>query len=207
MCEHIIGIHKYKTKHQFNAMLCVASVPDLITYYDTLKALKAEGKHKLNIATIFSYGVNEEEEFAASLGNTDDSASGSTLNANASGRASDTKPNTVKEAAGVYKAVHSRDKLDEFIGDYNQQFGTSYSTKDTDSYYNYYKDIAKRTKDGEVDILLVVNMFLTGFDAPSLNTIYVDKNLKHHGLVQAFSRTNRLNGTVKSHGNPSTRLC
>jgi type I restriction enzyme R subunit len=197
VCEHIIGIHQYKTKHQFNAMLCVASVPDLITYYDTFKALKAEGKHKLNIATIFSYGVNEEEEFAASLGSTDDSAS----KANASGTASEIERNTVKEASGAYKAVHSRDKLDEFIGDYNQQFGTSYSTKDTDSYYNYYKDIAKRTKDGEVDILLVVNMFLTGFDAPSLNTIYVDKNLKHHGLVQAFSRTNRLNGTVKSHGN------
>jgi type I restriction enzyme R subunit len=185
VCEHIVGIHKYKTKHKFNGMLCVASVPDLITYYDTFKALKAEGKHKFNIATIFSYGVNEEEEFEASLGSS----------------AGDTEQNTVKEASGVYKAVHSRDKLDEFIGDYNQQFGTSYSTKDTDSYYNYYKDIAKRTKDGEVDILLVVNMFLTGFDAPSLNTIYVDKNLKHHGLVQAFSRTNRLNGTVKSHGN------
>lgn len=189
VCEHIIGIHKYKTKHQFNGMLCVASVPDLITYYDTFKALKAEGKHKFNIATIFSYGVNEEAEFEASLGST------------AGSSADDTEQNTVKEASGVYKAVHSRDKLDEFIGDYNQQFGTSYSTKDTDSYYNYYKDIAKRTKDGEVDILLVVNMFLTGFDAPNLNTIYVDKNLKFHGLVQAFSRTNRLNGTVKSHGN------
>ncbi|WP_144211408.1 type I restriction endonuclease subunit R [Shewanella donghaensis] len=178
VCEHIIGIHKFKTKHQFNAMLCVASVPDLITYYDTLKALKAEGKHKLNIATIFSYGVNEAEEFDGNL-----------------------SVDEVQEISQGYKKLHSRDKLDEFIGDYNEQFGTSYSTKDTDSFYNYYKDIAKRTKDGEVDILLVVNMFLTGFDAPSLNTIYVDKNLKHHGLVQAFSRTNRLNGTVKSHGN------
>ncbi|RYV04272.1 deoxyribonuclease HsdR [Shewanella sp. OPT22] len=178
VCEHIIGIHKFKTKHQFNAMLCVASVPDLITYYDTLKALKAEGQHKLNIATIFSYGVNEAEEFDGNLSD-----------------------NQIQEVSQGYKKLHSRDKLDEFITDYNQQFGTSYSTKDTDSFYNYYKDIAKRTKDGEVDILLVVNMFLTGFDAPNLNTIYVDKNLKHHGLVQAFSRTNRLNGTVKSHGN------
>ncbi|MGB0895240.1 MAG: type I restriction endonuclease subunit R [Parashewanella sp.] len=178
VCEHIIGIHKFKTKHQFNAMLCVASVPDLITYYDTLKALKAEGQHKLNIGTIFSYGVNEEEEF--------------------DGNVTDIE---IKEVSQSYKKLHSRDKLDEFIADYNAQFGTSYSTKDTDSFYNYYKDIAKRTKDGEIDILLVVNMFLTGFDAPNLNTIYVDKNLKHHGLVQAFSRTNRLNGTVKSHGN------
>ncbi|PMP02163.1 deoxyribonuclease HsdR [Vibrio breoganii] len=175
VCEHIIGIHRFKTKHQFNAMLCVASVPDLITYYDTFKQLKAEGMHKLNIATIFSYGVNEAEEYDADI--------------NIKG---------VQEVAAKY---HSRDKLDDFIGDYNEQFGTSYSTKDTDSFYNYYKDIAKRTKDGEVDILLVVNMFLTGFDAPGLNTIYVDKNLKFHGLVQAFSRTNRLNGTVKSHGN------
>ena len=175
VCEHIIGIHRFKTKHKFNAMLCVASIPDLITYYDTLKALKAEGKHKLNIATIFSYGVNEAEEFEGEV--------------------------NVKGLAEANAKVHSRDKLDSYIGDYNEQFGTSYSTQDTDSFYNYYKDLSNRTKNGEVDILLVVNMFLTGFDAPSLNTIYVDKNLKYHGLVQAFSRTNRLNGTVKSHGN------
>lgn len=175
VCEHIIGIHQFKTKHKFNAMLCVASVPDLITYYDTFKTLKAEGKHKLNIATIFSYGVNEAEEFEGEV--------------------------NVKGLAEANAKVHSRDKLDSYIGDYNEQFGTSYSTQDTDSFYNYYKDLSNRTKNGEVDILLVVNMFLTGFDAPSLNTIYVDKNLKYHGLVQAFSRTNRLNGTVKSHGN------
>ncbi|HIF9106012.1 TPA: type I restriction endonuclease subunit R [Photobacterium damselae] len=175
VCEHIIGIHSHKTKRKFNAMLCVASVPDLITYYDTFKALKEEGKHKLNIGTIFSYGVNEEEEFEGEV--------------------------NVKGLAEANAKVHSRDKLDAYIEDYNQQFGTSYSTQDTDSFYNYYKDLSNRTKNGEVDILLVVNMFLTGFDAPGLNTIYVDKNLKYHGLVQAFSRTNRLNGTVKSHGN------
>ncbi|GAD79013.1 type I restriction endonuclease subunit R [Vibrio ezurae] len=175
VCKHLIGIHRHKTKGQFNAMLCVASVPDLITYYDTLKTLKEEGQHNLNVATIYSYGVNEEEEYEVDI--------------NIKG---------VNEASAKY---HSRDKLDSYIDDYNHHFGTSYSTKDTDSFYNYYKDIAKRTKDGEVDILLVVNMFLTGFDAPGLNTIYVDKNLKYHGLVQAFSRTNRLNGTVKSHGN------
>lgn len=181
VCEHIIGIHGFKTKHQFNAMLCVASVPDLITYYDTLKALKDEGKHKLKIASIFSYGVNEAEEFDGEV-----------------------------DAEGLAKAnaqylthnkMHSRDKLEAYIADYNQMFGTAYSTKDTDSFYSYYKDISNRTKNGEIDILLVVNMFLTGFDAPALNTIYVDKNVKYHGLVQAFSRTNRLNGTVKSHGN------
>ncbi|RKF14352.1 type I restriction endonuclease subunit R [Alginatibacterium sediminis] len=175
VCEHIIGIHGHKTKRKFNAMLCVASVPDLITYYDTFKALKAEGKHKLNIATIFSYGVNEAEEYEGEV--------------------------NVKGLSEANAKVHSRDKLDSYIGEYNEQFGTSFSTQDTDSYYNYYKDLSNRTKNGGVDILLVVNMFLTGFDAPRLNTIYVDKNLKHHGLVQAFSRTNRLNGTVKSHGN------
>ena len=175
VCEHIIGIHGFKTKHQFNAMLCVASVPDLITYYDTLKVLKDEGKHKLKIATIFSYGVNEAEEYDGEA--------------------------NMKGLMEANAKVHSRDKLDAYINDYNQEFGTSHSTKDTDSFYAYYKDISERTKNGEVDILLVVNMFLTGFDAPGLNTIYVDKNLKYHGLVQAFSRTNRLNGTVKSHGN------
>ena len=175
VCEHIVGIHGHKTKGKFNAMLCVANIPDLITYYDTFKTLKEEGKHKLNIGTIFSYGVNEEEEFDGEVNG--------------------------KGVAEANDKVHSREKLDAYIADYNQQFGTSYSTQDTDSFYNYYKDLSNRTKNGEVDILLVVNMFLTGFDAPGLNTIYVDKNLKHHGLVQAFSRTNRLNGTVKSHGN------
>ena len=177
VCEHIIGIHSHKTKRKFNAMLCVASKDDLITYYNTFKSLKQEGKHKLNIGTIFSYGTNEENEFEGEV-----------------------------DAKGLAKASdktkrHSREMLDSYINDYNQQFGTSYSTQDTDSFYNYYKDLSNRTKNGEVDILLVVNMFLTGFDAPGLNTIYVDKNLQYHGLVQAFSRTNRLNGTVKSHGN------
>ncbi|WP_439899151.1 type I restriction endonuclease subunit R, EcoR124 family [Photobacterium leiognathi] len=137
--------------------------------------LKEEGKHKLNIATIFSYGVNEAEEYDGEV--------------------------NVKGLMEANAKVHSRDKLDDYIDDYNQTFGTAFSTKDTDSFYNYYKDISERTKTGEIDILLVVNMFLTGFDAPGLNTIYVDKNLQYHGLVQAFSRTNRLNGTVKSHGN------
>jgi type I restriction enzyme R subunit len=91
--------------------------------------------------------------------------------------------------------------LDSFIADYNKTFGTNYSTKDTQSYYNYYNDIAKRVKHKQVDILLVVNMFLTGFDSKTLNTIYVDKNLKYHGLIQAYSRTNRILNEVKSQGN------
>jgi type I restriction enzyme R subunit len=96
---------------------------------------------------------------------------------------------------------YSRDKLDLFIADYNAMFNTSYSTQDSQSYYNYYQDIAKRVRQGQIDILLVVNMFLTGFDSPRLNTLYVDKNLKFHGLVQAFSRTNRILSDKKSQGN------
>ena len=96
---------------------------------------------------------------------------------------------------------HSRDKLDDYISDYNKMFGTKFSTRDSQSYYNYYNDIAKRVKNREIDILIVVNMFLTGFDSKPLNTLYVDKNLKHHGLIQAFSRTNRILNKNKSHGN------
>lgn len=97
--------------------------------------------------------------------------------------------------------VHSRESLDACIADYNGMFGTNYSTKDSKLFYAYYKDIGKRVKARQVDILLVVNMFLTGFDSKPLNTIYVDKNLKYHGLLQAYSRTNRTMGTKKSQGN------
>lgn len=105
---------------------------------------------------------------------------------------------------------HSREKLDEFIADYNALYQTKFSTKDSQHFYNYYKDISKRIKEREkesaqdkdrVDILLVVNMFLTGFDVKKVNTLYVDKNLRHHGLIQAFSRTNRILNELKSQGN------
>ncbi|WP_203532557.1 type I restriction endonuclease subunit R, EcoR124 family [Draconibacterium halophilum] len=96
---------------------------------------------------------------------------------------------------------HSREKLDEYIGHYNQMFGSNFSTKDSQSFYNYYNDISKKVKERKVDILLVVNMFLTGFDSPALNTLYVDKNLKYHGLIQAYSRTNRILNEQKSQGN------
>ena len=96
---------------------------------------------------------------------------------------------------------YSRDSLEEYIGDYNRIYGCEFTTKDSQSFYNYYNDIARRVKNREVDILLVVNMFLTGFDSKPLNTLYVDKNLKHHGLIQAYSRTNRIINKRKSHGN------
>ena len=91
--------------------------------------------------------------------------------------------------------------MEGYIGDYNAMFGTNFSTRDTDSFYGYYRDIAKKVKERKVDILLVVNMFLTGFDCKTLNTLYVDKNLRFHGLVQAYSRTNRILNEVKSQGN------
>jgi type I restriction enzyme R subunit len=96
---------------------------------------------------------------------------------------------------------HSRDKLEEFIADYNSLFNTRFTTKDGQQFYNYYNDIARRAKNKELDLLLVVNMFLTGFDSAGLNTLFVDKNLRYHGLVQAYSRTNRVLNEMKSQGN------
>ncbi|OEF44183.1 type I restriction endonuclease subunit R [Vibrio splendidus] len=184
--DYVIAHHRRKThSRDYNAMFCVSGVPELVQYYELLAKKKAEGKHNLKVATIFSYEANEEEEYE--LGNGDEAG--------------------IQEAAAKYLndgdavKLHSRDKLESFIGDYNKMFGTSYTTKDSESFYNYYKNISKRVKAKEIDILLVVNMFLTGFDAPKLNTLYVDKNLKNHGLIQAFSRTNRLLDETKSHGN------
>jgi type I restriction enzyme, R subunit len=181
--DYILEHHKQKTKFpDFTGMFCVSSVETLIKYYETFKA-KQEGKdNPLKIATIFSYAANEEDPGANGL--TDG------LIPEESVILETTKINT-----------YSRDKLDGFINDYNNMFGTKYSTKDSQSYYNYYQDIAKRVRQGQVDVLLVVNMFLTGFDSPRLNTLYVDKNLKFHGLIQAFSRTNRILNDKKSQGN------
>lgn len=179
--DYVIANHNRKTHSKtFTAMVCVANVKTLIKYYELLKAKKDAGEHNLKVATIFSYGVNEE----------DTGANGNYM--------FDDAPFEVDA-----KAVnpHSRDKLEEFIGDYNQLFNTKYTTKDTDSFYNYFRDIGLRVKAKEIDILLVVNMFLTGFDSPSLNTLYVDKNLRYHGLIQAYSRTNRILNELKSQGN------
>ena len=174
--DYIIINHKRKTQaKQFTAIFCVSSIPMLIKYYDVLKQKKNDDKHNLQISTIFSYRVNEDDQDEAGFIETD-----------------------MTESSTGTVNLHSREKLDEFIGDYNRNFGTNYST---DSFYSYYKDIGKRVKQREVDILLVVNMFLTGFDSKYLNTIYVDKNLKYHGLIQAFSRTNRILGIKKSQGN------
>ena len=181
--DYIIHNHSRKTHNKaFTAMFCVSSVDNLIKYYELFKQKKKEGLHDLRIATIFSYTANEEDK-------------------DADGDITPVDFTQAAEPQTEYRTKHTREKLDEFIEDYNQMYGSKYSTKDSQSYYNYYNNIAKRVKQKEIDILLVVNMFLTGFDSKPLNTLYVDKNLKYHGLIQAFSRTNRILNEQKSQGN------
>lgn len=180
--EYILAHHKQKTKApDFTGMFCVSSVETLIKYYELFKQKQSGLANPLKIATIFSYAANEEDP-------------------NANGLVNGLIPEENPLPEGKINP-YSRDKLDGFIADYNAMFGCNYSTRDSQSFYNYYQDIAKRVRQGQVDILLVVNMFLTGFDSPRLNTLYVDKNLKFHGLVQAFSRTNRILNDKKSQGN------
>lgn len=187
--DWIIRNHGRKTHSKdFTAMLAVGGIDALITYYEAFKAKKLAGDHDLRVVTIFTYGTNEDDRNADGLIG---------------------EPNfNIETDAPQHK--HSREKLDEFIVDYNEMYRTKYNTKDRNSFYNYYKDIAKRVKERDkvgfndkdrVDVLLVVNMFLTGFDAKKINTLYVDKNLRYHGLVQAYSRTNRILSEVKSQGN------
>ncbi|CAA6821911.1 MAG: Type I restriction-modification system, restriction subunit R (EC [uncultured Sulfurovum sp.] len=155
-----------------------------------------ESQERVNkIVDYISYTANEEDKDANGI--IDFSESESSLPNNTRLKPS----NPSKKELLSPQNLHSRDKLDEYIGDYNMMFGTKYNTKDAKSFYNYYNELSKRVKNREIDILLVVNMFLTGFDAKSLNTLYVDKNLKYHGLIQAFSRTNRILNEQKSQGN------
>lgn len=178
--DYIIANHDRKThRREFTALFCTSSIEALIKYYDLFKRKKEEGIHNLRVATIFSFGVNEDDKDANGF----------------------FPENTFMEGDVPPYGTHSREKLDEYIEDYNRMYGCKYSTKDNESFYNYYKDISKRVKNREVDILLVVNMFLTGFDSKTLNTLFVDKNLKYHGLIQAYSRTNRILNEQKSQGN------
>lgn len=183
IADYIIANHNRKThNHEFTAMFCVNSVETLIKYYDIFQRKKEEGKHTLRIATVFSYASNEDD-------------------ADANGFLPE-ELSVVEEPRALYGlAAHSREKLDEYIGHYNHMFETKFSTKDSEDFYNYYNDISKKVKERKIDILLVVNMFLTGFDSLTLNTLYVDKNLRYHGLIQAYSRTNRILNEQKSQGN------
>lgn len=188
--DYILENHKRKTHNkEFTAIFCVPSVPVLIDYYQLFHQKKQKGEHDLRIATIFSYGANVD--LLGDGGFEDDWEEGEF------GIAAE-KDRDEYQSPGK---KHPREYLDDFIAHYNVQFNTNYSTKDSKLFYQYYKDVAGRVKKKEIDILLVVNMFLTGFDSKDLNTLYVDKNLKYHGLIQAYSRTNRIKGELKSQGN------
>ena len=167
----------YELKDQrlsgFNSIFAVSSIPVAKKYYLEFKKQLEEKNKNLTIATIFSYSANEEEN----SDNLDDE-SFDTENLD----------------------LGSREFLEEAISDYNKKFGTNFDTS-SDGFQLYYEDLSKRTKNKEIDILIVVNMFLTGFDATTLNTLWVDKNLRMHGLIQAFSRTNRILNSIKTFGN------
>jgi type I restriction enzyme R subunit len=191
--DYIIAYHNQKTfNKEYSALFAVSSIEVLIKYYDIFKQKKEAGEHNLRIATIFSYGANEEDK-------------------DAQDQLPDYELDMAAEPGSKYATSHTRDKLEEYISDYNTLYGTNFSTKDSQQFENYFKDISKRLKDREkvtfndakdrLDLVIVVNMMLTGFDAKKVNTLYVDKNLRHHGLIQAFSRTNRVLGEKKSQGN------
>lgn len=172
-----VAEHKSEKKlNGFNSMFAVASISMAKAYYNEFKRQQAElpEAQRLKIATIYSYGANEEE---------------------IDGILVEENPESTTNLD-----QQSRDFLEGAIKDYNQMFSTNYDTS-SDKFQNYYKDLSLRMKNRQVDILIVVNMFLTGFDATTLNTLFVDKNLKQHGLIQAFSRTNRILNSVKTFGN------
>ncbi|MEQ9917722.1 type I restriction endonuclease subunit R [Pectobacterium aroidearum] len=164
----------------FNAMFAVSSVDAAKAYYEAFKniqqaAIEQDNRYKpLTVATIFSFAANEEQDAVGDI--SDESFDVTAMNSSA------------------------REFLESAIEDYNATFKTNFST-DGHSFQNYYRDLAKRVKGQEVDLLIVVGMFLTGFDAPALNTLFVDKNLRYHGLMQAFSRTNRIYNATKTFGN------
>ena len=184
--QYILNNFRQKTHRTFpgskgfNAMLAVSSVDAAKVYYTTFKRLQEEAANKsatykpLRVATIFSFAANEEQ--------------------NAIGEISDESFDT--------SAMDSSAKefLDAAIREYNSYFKTNFSTE-SNGFQNYYRDLAQRVKNQDIDLLIVVGMFLTGFDAPTLNTLFVDKNLRFHGLMQAFSRTNRIYDTTKTFGN------
>ncbi|MDM1493626.1 type I restriction endonuclease subunit R [Acinetobacter indicus] len=188
IARYIVDNNDIKTRNrEFTAMFCVSSVETLTQYYEMFEKVQAEKQKQdeeqgrlfkpLTIATIFSYAANEAVPVDEQNGLIQE------------------------EAADIPSQINqsSRDKLDRYIAQYNQQFKTNYNSGD--QFYAYYRDIADRVKKKQIDILLVVNMFLTGFDSKPLNTLYVDKNLKYHGLIQAFSRTNRVYNDKKPFGN------
>ena len=180
IAQYVLNNFKQKThrfnagNNGFNAMFAVSSVDAAKVYYQTFKQLQSAVKNPLKIATIFSFAANEEQDAIGDI--IDESFEVEAMNSSA------------------------KEFLKSAIDDYNGYFATNYDV-DAKSFQNYYRDLAKRVKNKEVDLLIVVGMFLTGFDAPTLNTLFVDKNLRYHGLIQAYSRTNRIYNSTKSFGN------
>ena len=180
IAQYVLDNFKQKThrfnagNNGFNAMFAVSSVDAAKIYYETFKRLQSAVKNPLKIATIFSFAANEEQDAIGDI--VDESFEVEAMNSSA------------------------KEFLKSAIDDYNNYFATNYDV-DGKSFQNYYRDLAKRVKNKEVDLLIVVGMFLTGFDAPTLNTLFVDKNLRYHGLIQAYSRTNRIYNSTKSFGN------
>ncbi|MBP2573568.1 type I restriction endonuclease subunit R [Agrobacterium tumefaciens] len=178
--QYILNNFRLKThrlqagKNGFNAMFAVSSVDAAKLYYETLNRLQEASNKQLRIATIFSFAANEEQEAVGDI--QDEGFDISAMNSSA------------------------KEFLSAAIDDYNEYFKTNFGV-DSKSFQNYYRDLASRVRSGEVDLLIVVGMFLTGFDAPKLNTLFVDKNLRFHGLIQAFSRTNRIYDATKAFGN------
>ncbi|WIV52063.1 type I restriction endonuclease subunit R [Marivivens sp. LCG002] len=178
--EYILNNFRQKThrlksgNNGFNAMFAVSSVDAAKLYYEVLRTLQVSTDKPLKIATIFSFAANEEQDAVGDI--QDESFDVSAMNSSA------------------------KEFLSSAINDYNANFKTSFGV-DGQGFQNYYRDLAKRVKSREVDLLIVVGMFLTGFDAPTLNTLFVDKNLRFHGLMQAFSRTNRIYDATKAFGN------
>lgn len=180
VAQYILNNFRQKTHRTklgsggFNAMFAVSSVDAAKLYYETLNALQEGSEKPLKIATIFSFAANEEQDAIGEI--QDESFDVSAMDSS------------------------GKEFLNAAIRDYNSLFGTSFST-DGNGFQNYYRDLANRVKSKQVDLLIVVGMFLTGFDAPSLNTLFVDKNLRFHGLIQAYSRTNRIFDATKTFGN------
>ena len=178
--QYILNNFKLKTHRNqggqkgFNAMFAVNSVEAAKLYYEELNNLQKDDEKKLKIATIFSYAANEEQNAVGDI--QDESFEPSAMDSSA------------------------KEFLAKAINDYNAMFRTSFGV-DSKEFQNYYRDLAKRVKNQDIDLVIVVGMFLTGFDAPMLNTLFVDKNLRYHGLMQAFSRTNRIYDATKTFGN------
>ncbi|EEB71356.1 type I site-specific deoxyribonuclease, HsdR family, putative [Ruegeria sp. R11] len=178
--QYILNNFRQKTHRMqtgssgFNAMFAVSSVDAAKLYYETLNALQVDSEKPLKIATIFSFAANEQQDAIGDI--QDESFDVSAMNSSA------------------------KEFLSAAVKDYNSFFKTNFSV-DSSGFQNYYRDLASRVRSKEIDLLIVVGMFLTGFDAPTLNTLFVDKNLRFHGLMQAFSRTNRIYDATKTFGN------